>query len=444
MTSYWRSVSALLFLFGSTCSCLGQTATEQLAKLYGAGQLDAVIAQGQQGLATHPDQPLVSMLIGRAYADKQQFREAVPYLTRSLTNTRTPTDEKAWSKAYLGTCYYGLQQYPEARKALEEVVAQAATRNVTSYAAKRLPLARAAELATKWEALETSHFRFRFQNPKRIGSLPAYAAVHEQAYETNNRFFEATVPRKIDFFVWDDALEASRILGTELGFTQPYMVTIHVLPDQTKGHEITHMLTHYGLQPTRTTKLINEGVAVCFDQTNRNRLQMARQQASGQTDIWRMWEQPDLFPSKQVYAVGGALLEYLLAHASKAEVKQLLREQTPQMGRQLFGKQLADFERELTTPDPAIAKSIARAAPATLVPVKLTTAQVNAVVEQRNAAAKYYKVLVLLNGVPVPSAHLEQQNPQQIKDIKVLKTKEEIRAYTDVELNGIILVTTGG
>jgi tetratricopeptide (TPR) repeat protein len=441
MTSYLRSVSALLFLCGTTLSCFGQTVTERLAKLYLTGQLDAVVAQGKQELAAHPEQPIVSLIVGRAYADKQQFEQAVPYLTRSLTDARTPTDEKAWSKAYLGHCYYGLQQYPEARKALEEVVAQAATKNVTSYATQRLPLARAAELATKWETLETKHFRFRFQNPKSINSLQAYAAMHEQAYETNNRFFQATVPRKIDFFVWQDGLEASKVLGQELGFTQPYMVTIHVLPNQTYGHEITHMLTQYGLQPTQKTKLINEGVAVCFDQTNRNRLQAARQQISGPTDVWKMWEQPDLFPSKQVYAVGGALLEYLLAHASEAEVKQILRNQTPQMGRQLFSRQVADFERELTTPDPTAAKSIANAAPAT--PVKLTAAQVNAVVERSNAADKYYKVLVLLNGVPVTGAHLEQQNPQQIRDLKVLKSKEEIRAYTEVELNGIILVATG-
>lgn len=442
MTSYWRSVSALLFSLITTLSCLGQTTTEQLGKLYVAGQLDAVITQGKQELATRPEQPLISMLIGRAYADKQQFREAVPYLTNSLTDAGTPTDEKAWSKAYLGSCFYGLQQYPEARKALEEVVAQAATKNVTSYARQRLPLARAAELATKWESLETSHFRFRFQNAKPIGSLQAYAAAHEQAYETNNRFFQATVPRKIDFFVWDDALEARNLLGTELGFTQPYLVTIHVRANQTKGHEIAHMLTHYGLQPTHRTRLINEGIAVCFDQSGRDHLPAARQAINGPVDVWNMWEHPDVYSEKEMYSVGGALLEYLLAHSSEVEVKQLLRDQTPQLGRQLFSQQVADFEQELRKTDVAAAKSISGSLPAT--PVRLSAAQVNAVIEQRNAAYKYYKVLILLNGVPVTGAQLEKTAPQQIQDIKVLKSKPEMQAYTEVELNGIILVTTGG
>lgn len=439
MACYRRGLLALSFLFGTTVSCVGQAAVEKLSKLYVAGQMDAVVEQGRRELAAHPEQPLVHMIVGRAYADRQQFWEAVPHLTQSLIDARTPTNEKAWSKAYLGTCYYGLQRYSEARQALEEVVAQAATKNVTSYATQRLSLARAAEIADRWETLETRHFRFRFQNPSHIPSLQAYVASHERAYELNNQFFKADLPSKIDFFVWDNGLEAQKILGQELGFTQPYMLTIHVLPNQTHGHEITHMLTHYGLQPIQKTRLINEGVAVYFDQTNRNRLQEAREQISGPIDIWKMWEHPELFPPKEVYAVGGALLEYLLAHASEAEVKQLLREQTPQIGHMLVGRQVAELERELS--NPTTAKSLAPLVPAR--PRKLTAAQVDAVVEQRNAADNFYKVLILLNGVPVTSSFLQQQNPEQIQDVKILKSKEEIRAYTEVELSGIILITRG-
>ncbi len=72
----------------------------------------------------------------------------------------------------------------------------------------------------------------------------------------------------------------------------------------------------------------------------------------GQTiDIWKMWEHPETYSEEQLYPVAGALLEYLLAHSTEAEVKQLLREQTPQMGRRLFSKQVADFEKELAKND---------------------------------------------------------------------------------------------
>lgn len=439
----YQSYLLALLLFSTTLSCFGQSVTEQLGKLYVDGQLDAVITQGQKELAAHGEQPLISLIIGRAYADKQQFSEAVPYLTKSLTDAKTPTDEKAWSKAYLGSCYYGLQQYPEARKAFEAVVAEAATKNVTSYAKNRLGIARAAEVASKWEALETSHFRFRFQNPKRIGSLQSYAALHEQAYETNNRFFQATLPRKIDFFVWDNGLEASKLLGQELGFTQPYMVTIHVLPDQTKGHEIAHMLTHYGMQPIQKTRLINEGIAVCFDQTTRNRMQVARQAVGGQAiDVWRMWEHPESYSNKELYSVGGALLEHLMVHSSQAEVKRLLHEQTPQLGRQLFSQQVADFEKELAKTDVTSPSVTAPIPPVFPTPKKIDAALVNAKVERTNTADKFYKVLILLDGVPITAPQMKQLNPQQIKNMSVLHTKEEMRPYTEIELNAIILLLT--
>ncbi|WP_022824823.1 hypothetical protein [Hymenobacter norwichensis] len=87
-----------------------------------------------------------------------------------------------------------------------------------------------------------------------------------------------------------------------------------------------------------------------------------------------------------------------------------------QLGRQLFSKQVADFEQELRKTDVAVAKSISGSSAATS--VRLSAAQVNAVVEQRNAAYKYYKVLILLNGVPVTGAQLEKQRRSKSRTSK--------------------------
>ncbi|WP_324679258.1 hypothetical protein [Hymenobacter sp. GOD-10R] len=419
-----------------------QPITGELGRLYVSGQLDAVISLGDKDLRAHGEQNGTSMFVGRAYADKQQFQTAIPYLTKSLASTSSSADVKAWSEAYLGTCYYALQEYPKAKQAFEHVVAAAATKNVTAYATKRLGMLRAQEMAANWKLIETAHFRFHLQAPENLGVAPeAYAAAHEQAYETENRFFQATLPRKIEYYVWDERAAAVQVLSQNLGFTVSELLTIHALKNQTKGHETAHMLVAYGLRPGPQSRLINEGIAVCFDQSHRNRLQEARQAIRGTVDIWKMWEQPQTYSDEQLYPVGGALLEYLLAHAPEADVKQLLREQTPQLGRKLFSKQIAEFEKELAKPDPTLAAkaaSLPNTTPAA--PVKLTAAAVNAAVERNNTADKFYKVLILVNGVPVTGTQLQQINPQKIRDVKVLKTKEELQAYTEVELNGIVLV----
>jgi tetratricopeptide (TPR) repeat protein len=435
--NYRSSLLALILCCGTVFTSLGQTTAEELFKLYGAGQLNAVIARGEQELKSGGEQALVNQAVGRAYADKDEFQAAIPYLTKSVTAASATPDVKAWGQAYLGTCYYGLQDYTRAKTALEAAVAANATRNATAYANKRLGMLRGREAATQWQTVETTHFRFHFQAPKNLGTSPeAFAALHEQAYETNNRFFQATLPRKVDFYVWDDRAEALRVLGQPLGFTQANFLTIHAMRDQTRGHEIAHQLMHFGLRPSQQRPLISEGIAVCFDQSGTNRLQTARQAAAGPVDVWKMWEQPNAYSERQLYAVGGALLEYLLAHAPEAQVKQLLREQTPQLGRQLFSQQVADFEKELAS------GAVSTAPPAFPTPTKVDATKVNAVVERTNKADKYYNVLILLNGVPISAPQMKQLDPQKLRNMKVLHNKEEMQAYTEVEVNGIILLLT--
>jgi tetratricopeptide (TPR) repeat protein len=348
-----RSLPVLVLLFlVSILPARSQVTLAELSTLYQQGQLDEVIARGTQALKAPDEQPVINLLVGRAYTDKQQFQAALPFLSKSALAASSSADVKAWSQAYLGTCSYALQDYHHAQLAFETVVAAQATRNVTAYATKRLGMLRAQEVATTWSTVETAHFRFHFQAPARIGSPQTYAAAHEQAYEAINTFFQAVLPRKIEYYVWDDRLSARQLLGRDIGFTQAEFMTIHALKNQTRGHEITHLLLEYGLHPRGQSRLINEGIAVYFDQTARNRLVAARQAvASSWVDVWKMWEQPQGYSDDQLYAVGGALLEYLAAHTSAAELKRLLQEQTPQLGHQLFSQQVAAFEQELRKPN---------------------------------------------------------------------------------------------
>jgi tetratricopeptide (TPR) repeat protein len=349
-----RSLPALVLLFlVSILPARSQVTLAELSTLYQQEQLDEVISRGTQALKATDEQPVINLLVGRAYTDKQQFQAALPFLSKSALAASSSADVKAWSQAYLGTCSYALQDYRQAQLAFETVVAAQATRNVTAYATKRLGMLRAQEVATTWSTVETAHFRFHFQQPASIGSTQAYAAAHEQAYEAINKFFQAVLPCKIEYYVWDDRLSARQLLGRDIGFTQAEFMTIHALKNQTKRHEITHLLLEYGLHPRGQSRLITEGVAVYFDQTARNRLAAARQAVgvSSSVDVWKMWEQPQGYSDDQLYAVGGALLDYLAAHTSEAELKRLLQEQTPQLGHQLFSQQVAAFEQELRKPN---------------------------------------------------------------------------------------------
>jgi tetratricopeptide (TPR) repeat protein len=219
----------LLLLLVSSLPARSQVALDELSILYQQGQLDEVILRGTLALRGADEQPVITLLVGRAYTDKQQFHTAIPFLSKSALAASSPADMKAWSQAYLGTCYYALQDYPQAKLAFETVLAAQATRNVTTYATKRLAMLRAQEVAATWPMVETAHFRFRFQQPTMLGSTEAYVAAHEQAYETINKFFQAVLPRKIEYYVWDDRLSARQLLERAIGFTQAEVMTIHAL-----------------------------------------------------------------------------------------------------------------------------------------------------------------------------------------------------------------------
>lgn len=51
---------------------------------------------------------------------------------------------------------------------------------------------------------------------------------------------------------------------------------MHAHVNQTPGHEITHVVVDQEIDPDPKTELINEGLAVYFDQTERDRYAEAR------------------------------------------------------------------------------------------------------------------------------------------------------------------------
>jgi hypothetical protein len=67
MMRFRTSLSTLLLLLLTSFTVLAQPSANTLGQLYMSGQLDAVIAQGENELRTNGEQPLVRMFVGRAY-----------------------------------------------------------------------------------------------------------------------------------------------------------------------------------------------------------------------------------------------------------------------------------------------------------------------------------------------------------------------------------------
>ena len=325
--------------------------TEEIWKLYSSKDLTNTIKSGQQVLQNDPNNPQVNSAIGRALVDLKKHKEAIPYLIKGTIENNNPAWSKAWSFGYLGLCYYITDNFIESKKNFRECINLNATKNSTQFAKNYVRTLQMNETFNSWETIEKENLRFHFQNKSNIKNLDSYIKNREEAYLNINEFFSATPFKKIDFFVWDKPEDAKKYFGRELGFANSKLCIINSRNNQTRGHEITHVLSDYGIKPLKKTKLINEGVAVYFDQTNRDRIVVAKKILENkEIDIVDLWNNPNNYPSEYCYSIGGALIDFLIKNGNESQLKALIKNQTTETAIEIyddFNNLMKEFEQKL-------------------------------------------------------------------------------------------------
>jgi len=127
-----------------------------------------------------------------------------------------------------------------------------------------------------------------------------------------------------------------------LGLANSDLCIINSRNNQTKGHEIAHILVTFGIYPTKKTRLINEGIATYFDQTSRDRYTIAKESISGKNvNVIDLWENTKNYPDNYNYTIGPALITYLFENGTEEQMKKLLKKQTVASARIIY----QDFDR---------------------------------------------------------------------------------------------------
>ena len=307
----------------------GQDISE-IERLFQEGDFGKVVEKGSLILEANGEDLTVCHLVGRAMAELKDFKRAKPLLEKTTTGS-VPNWMKSWSFGYLGICNYAMGDIENAINNLEKASKLNATKNSTKFAEKRLKLIRLIEYTKDWAVVETDNIIFHIQPNDQIGDINNYCLARENAFKENNAFFKANLYKKIDFYIWSNPGLGKKVLGEEIGFANSDLCIINSKINQTKGHEITHILCDYGIKPNKNNRLINEGVAVAFDLTNRNRLELAKSVNQENLSIKQLMEEPSKFPDDVVYPIGGAFIEYLMGKKDKELIKNLMKEQTYSM-----------------------------------------------------------------------------------------------------------------
>lgn len=322
--------------------------SEELSKLYNTGEFEKVIEKAREYLKDDPQNMDYTAVLGRALVDNGQFAEAIEplkYVTENDNSWR-----KAWSAGYLGTAYFMLSDVENAMAALQTASQLNITQNATKYAATNWLIFGFHPFFADWQTTETAHFRFHFQNME-SAEMERFAKSRENAFETINTFFGAALPKKIDFFVWQSREDALKIMKTESGFAQPQYDVIHANYQQTRGHEITHIITGNLGKKQIKTGLINEGTAVCFDQSSNNREEMVKTWLKANNakvdikDIWANWQK---YPDELSYPLSGLFVGELISRFRKEKFLAFFANQTYENAVAVFGdetnKLIQEFE----------------------------------------------------------------------------------------------------
>ncbi|WP_297097625.1 M48 family metallopeptidase [uncultured Draconibacterium sp.] len=321
---------------------------QELGNLYGAGKYDQVINKVNEYLKTEPDKVEYKLILGRALADIGNYNEAIPHLQFAVDNDNDNSWIKAWGLGYLGTCYYMLSDFEKSESALKSCINVNATKNATNFSARRVGIFGYDSCYNSWTIKESKNIRFHFQNMSDY-EIQQYMESRENAFEEINTFFESSLPKKIDFFVWNSRDDAKQIVLRDLGFAEPSCCIIHSYFQQSRGHELTHVLSHYTSGISSKTRFINEGTAVCFDLSNQNRLKKVKswiRTNDEKIEIKEIWKNGRDYPEEILYPLAGLFVEELIEKYGKEKYLELFKNQTYENAQVVYGLDFFLFIKE--------------------------------------------------------------------------------------------------
>jgi tetratricopeptide (TPR) repeat protein len=340
-------LTTVLFLTGFIS--FGQNFTiEDLSKLYNSRDYKSVIEIAKPLLDNEPNNMDLNLLIGRAYTGMLNYEDALPYLEFTVANDKDNSWRKAWALGDLGTCFFMLQKFQESKESLEECIKLNATKNSRNDAFGKYLLFGFSEFYSSWKIVETDSFRFHFQKMT-DPEIEKYISVKEKAFKEINVFFRSSLPGRIDYFVWNSREDAKRIAGWNLGFARPDFCIVHTYFQQTVGHEMTHVISHYSSNFSDKTRFINEGTSVCFDQTRQDRLKQIKDWMAvnnKQISIKDYWEHGDTYPEEILYPVSGLFVKDMITHFGRDQFMVFFSKQTYENAKTVFGDELDNLIQE--------------------------------------------------------------------------------------------------
>lgn len=325
---------------------------DYLWEAYYSGKYEYVIEEAIPLIEQYPNNFELKLIVGRNFTDYNQFADAIPYLEDATTSSTRWI--KAWALAFLGKCYYAIGENEKSQESFDTCIKMNATDNATSAAQMWKAALGFDNEYQNFESFDKTNIIFHIHRDAllKINDVESYMQERIYAFDSISGFFNVKLPTKINYYFWESDNKAYEVLQRHLGFANPGMCVIQSHYKQSIGHELTHIITHYIGKISYKTRIINEGIAVYFDMSGRNKLNTAKdmvKQYNHNVDIKSMWNDKEMDESL-FYSIAGAFIEYLITSKGKDKFCEFFTDQSLDNAYKVYGNELdtiiEDFEEK--------------------------------------------------------------------------------------------------
>ena len=141
------------------------------------------------------------LVAGSSLVELENSDSAIYYLEKAKSFDHSSRRIKAWATLELSYCYYTKDNRAMAKENLEACIKlKKPARIITAAKQKLIALGLDEKEYSQWKLKESTHFNFYFDNIDSIKNIEKYMQSHENAFDSINLFFNATLPHKIDFY----------------------------------------------------------------------------------------------------------------------------------------------------------------------------------------------------------------------------------------------------
>lgn len=300
---------------------------KEMVETFLKGNYNKTIELGQKIIETEPNDFETNLMILRAYNEKSDYTNAYAFVQKCKSLMKQDW-EKSWTLTESTITNFGIGNIDEARKNFNEAKQIRGTKN-SEKKLKEIGLVLGFdEIYNNWKTRDSQNIFFHFENTISDEEIEKIVLTRQKAFDEINTYFKSSLPKKIDFFVWNQKENYNQYLNNSLGFTKPNYCVSHNRMNQTSGHEIAHNVSFWKNTDNIRTKFINEGIGVCFDQQKNNKLKIAKEvYKKNSLDIKDAWKNQTKLNDDVLYPISGAFVEYLLNY-DKNKFLNLVENQT--------------------------------------------------------------------------------------------------------------------